>query len=85
VSSIRTVVAYGGERQTLERFRSALKRSTALGIRQGLIKGAVIGSMGVMFAVWSFMSLLGSVLVIHQNAQGRHVFVASICIVLAGM
>ncbi|XP_062225944.1 ABC transporter B family member 15-like [Phragmites australis] len=85
VSSIRTVVAYGGEGQTLERFRRALARSTALGIKQGLIKGAVIGSMGVIYAVWSFMSWLGSLLVIHLHAQGGHVFVASICIVLAGM
>ncbi|GJN02561.1 hypothetical protein PR202_ga19923 [Eleusine coracana subsp. coracana] len=85
VSSIRTVAAYGGERRTMARFDRALARSTALGIRQGLVKGAVIGSVGVMFAVWSFLSWLGSVLVIHGDAQGGHVFVASICIVLAGM
>ncbi|RCV34183.1 hypothetical protein SETIT_7G140300v2 [Setaria italica] len=85
VSSIRTVASYRGERRTLERFRSALARSTALGVRQGLIKGAVIGSMGVIYAVWSFMSWIGSVLVIRFHAQGGHVFVASICIVLAGM
>ncbi|KAL6650917.1 hypothetical protein ACP70R_009842 [Stipagrostis hirtigluma subsp. patula] len=85
VSSIRTVVSYGGERATLERFRRALARSTALGIRQGLIKGAVIGSMGIIYGVWSFMSWIGSLLVIHLHAQGGHVFVASICIVLAGM
>ncbi|KAM3387680.1 hypothetical protein ACQJBY_010493 [Aegilops geniculata] len=85
VSSIRTVASYNGERQTLERFRSALARSTALGIKQGLIKGAVIGSMGAIYAVWSFMSWLASVLVIRQHAQGGHVFVAAICIVLAGI
>uniref|UniRef100_A0ACD5URQ8 Uncharacterized protein n=1 Tax=Avena sativa TaxID=4498 RepID=A0ACD5URQ8_AVESA len=85
VSSIRTVASYNGERQTLERFRRALARSTELGIRQGLIKGAVIGSMGVIYAVWSFMSWIGSLLIIHQNAQGGHVFVAAICIVLTGM
>ncbi|XP_066315200.1 ABC transporter B family member 15-like isoform X2 [Miscanthus floridulus] len=48
VSSIRTVVSYRGERQTLERFGRALARSTALGIKQGLIKGAVIGSLGII-------------------------------------
>ena len=85
VSSIRTVVSYRGERQTLERFGRALARSTALGIKQGLIKGAVIGSLGIMYAVWSFMSWIGSVLVIRFHAQGGHVFVASICIILAGM
>ncbi|KAF8703485.1 hypothetical protein HU200_032293 [Digitaria exilis] len=85
VSSIRTVASYRGERQTLERFGRALSRSTALGIKQGLIKGAVIGSMGVIYAVWSFLSWIGSILVIHFHAPGGHVFVASICIVLAGM
>ncbi|PUZ47678.1 hypothetical protein GQ55_7G185700 [Panicum hallii var. hallii] len=85
VASIRTVASYRGERRTLERFGRALARSTALGVKQGLIKGAVIGSMGVIYAVWSFLSWLGSVLVIRFHAQGGHVFVASICIVLAGM
>ncbi|XP_040379594.1 ABC transporter B family member 15-like [Oryza brachyantha] len=85
VSSIRTVASYTAERRTLERFRGALARSTALGIRQGLIKGAVIGSMGVIYAVWSFLSWIGSLLVIHLHAQGGHVFVASISIILAGM
>ncbi|CAL5026818.1 unnamed protein product [Urochloa decumbens] len=85
VSAIRTVASYRGERRTLERFGLALARSTALGVRQGLIKGAVIGSLGVIYAVWSFMSWIGSVLVIRFHAQGGHVFVASICIVLAGM
>ncbi|CAN6228573.1 unnamed protein product [Urochloa humidicola] len=85
VSAIRTVASYRGERRTLERFGVALARSTALGIRQGLIKGAVIGSLGVMYGVWSFMSWIGSVLVIRFHAQGGHVFVASICIILAGM
>ncbi|CAL5068508.1 unnamed protein product [Urochloa decumbens] len=85
VSAIRTVASYRGERRTMERFGLALARSTALGVRQGLIKGAVIGSLGVIYAVWSFMSWIGSVLVIRFHAQGGHVFVASICIVLAGM
>ncbi|RLM74707.1 putative multidrug resistance protein [Panicum miliaceum] len=85
VASIRTVASYRGEQRTLERFGRALARSTALGVKQGLIKGAVIGSMGVIYAVWSFLSWVGSVLVIRFHAQGGHVFVASICIVLSGM
>jgi len=85
VASIRTVASCRAERRTLERFGRALARSTALGVKQGLIKGAVIGSMGVIYAVWSFLSWLGSVLVIRFHAQGGHVFVASICIVLSGM
>uniref|UniRef100_J3LYZ0 Multidrug resistance protein n=1 Tax=Oryza brachyantha TaxID=4533 RepID=J3LYZ0_ORYBR len=41
--------------------------------------------MGVIYAVWSFLSWIGSLLVIHLHAQGGHVFVASISIILAGM
>uniref|UniRef100_A0A0D9W6B3 Multidrug resistance protein n=1 Tax=Leersia perrieri TaxID=77586 RepID=A0A0D9W6B3_9ORYZ len=85
VSSVRTVASYAAEARTVERFRAAVARCAALGARQGLVKGAVIGSMGVVYAVWSFLSWIGSLLVIHLHAQGGHVFVASICIVLAGM
>ncbi|KAI3981753.1 hypothetical protein MKX01_027738 [Papaver californicum] len=48
ISSIRTVFAYVGERQTLERFSEGLKESMDLGIKVGLTKGMLIGSMGLI-------------------------------------
>lgn len=85
ISSIRTVFSYVGEQQTLERFNIALERRTQLGIRQGLMKGLMIGSMGVIFAVWAFMSWVGSILITEKGEKGGLVFVSSICISLGGM
>ncbi|EHA8587668.1 putative xenobiotic-transporting ATPase [Cocos nucifera] len=84
ISSIRTVVSYVGERKTLERFKQALERATALGKKQGFVKGVVIGSMGMVYAVWSFDAWFASYLVIKMGAKGGHVFVASICVIIMG-
>ncbi|KAK4402701.1 ABC transporter B family member 15 [Sesamum angolense] len=85
ISSIRTVYSYVGESQTLDRFSSALQDSMKLGIKQGFAKGLMIGSMGIVFAVWAFESWAGSVLVIERGENGGRVFIASVCIVLGGL
>ncbi|KAJ9554610.1 hypothetical protein OSB04_018655 [Centaurea solstitialis] len=54
ISSIRTVYSYVGEQQTIDKFSHALQTSMALGIKQGLTKGLMIGSMGTVFATWAF-------------------------------
>ena len=48
-SSIRTVYSYVGEHHTLDGFRQALQESVKLGIKLGIIKGLMIGSIGTMF------------------------------------
>ncbi|KAK4429751.1 putative multidrug resistance protein [Sesamum alatum] len=85
ISSIRTVYSYVGESQTLDRFSRALQDSMKLGIKQGFAKGLMIGSMGIVFAVWAFESWAGSVLVIKRGESGGRVFIASVCIVLGGL
>ncbi|KAJ0989438.1 hypothetical protein J5N97_007794 [Dioscorea zingiberensis] len=85
VSSIRTVVSYVGEQRILEKYKKALQRSTELGIKQGFIKGLVIGSMGMIYAVWSFQSWVGSILVINMGESGGSVFIAEICVILGGL
>lgn len=85
ISSIRTVYSYVGERQTLERFSSALQESMKLGIKQGLAKGLMMGSMGTIFATWAFESWAGSVLVTERGESGGRVFIAAICVVLGGL
>ncbi|KAJ1392852.1 P-loop containing nucleoside triphosphate hydrolase [Sesbania bispinosa] len=62
ISSIRTVYSYVGEKQTLNRFSSALEKSMELGIKQGQTKGVVIGSIGLLYATWAFQTWVGSVL-----------------------
>ncbi|XP_042058070.1 putative multidrug resistance protein [Salvia splendens] len=85
VSSIRTVYSYVGESQTLERFSQALLKTTKLGIKQGLAKGLMIGSMGTVFATWAFESWAGSILVVERGESGGRVFIAAVCVVLGGL
>ncbi|XP_059633646.1 putative multidrug resistance protein [Cornus florida] len=83
-SSIRTVYSYVGERQTLDRFSRALEKSMDLGIKQGLTKGLLIGSMGMNFAVWAFQSWVGSILVTQRGESGGRIFVSGVCVILGG-
>lgn len=85
ISSIRTVYSYVGEKQTLERFGSALETSMKLGIKIGLTKGVVIGSFGLIYATWAFQTWVGSVLVTDRGESGGNVFCAEICIIWAGL
>lgn len=84
VSSIRTTYSYVGEHQTLHRFSCALKKSMKLGIKQGLTKGLLIGSMGTIYAVWAFQAWIGSVLVIQGSVTGGIVFIAGVSIMMVG-
>ncbi|KAK1381545.1 putative multidrug resistance protein [Heracleum sosnowskyi] len=85
ISSIRTVYSYVGEHQTLERFSHELQKSTDIGLKQGLAKGLLIGSMGMVFVAWAFVAWVGSILVIEKGESGGRVFVAGISVVLGGM
>ncbi|KAI3905420.1 hypothetical protein MKW98_013218 [Papaver atlanticum] len=85
VSSIRTVFSYVAELETLERFSHELQESMELGIKQGVTKGLMIGSMGMIFATWAFLSWVGSVLVIRRGDNGGPIFIAGICIILGGL
>ncbi|PWA52634.1 AAA+ ATPase domain-containing protein [Artemisia annua] len=85
ISSIRTVYSYVGEQQTINKFSHALETSMRLGIKQGLTKGLMIGSMGMVFVVWAFVAWVGSYLVTEKGESGGKVFVAAICIIMAGI
>ncbi|KAJ7957664.1 ABC transporter B family protein [Quillaja saponaria] len=85
ISSVRTVYSYVAENQTLERFSSALDKSLELGIKQGLTKGVVIGSMGLMYVTWAFQSWVGSILIIEKGEKGGHVFISEICTIWGGL
>ncbi|XP_031403164.1 ABC transporter B family member 15-like isoform X2 [Punica granatum] len=85
VSSIRTVYAFVGESKTTSEFSAALQGSVKLGLRQGLAKGLAIGSNGVVFAIWSFMSYYGSRMVMYHGAQGGTVFAVGAAIAVGGL
>ncbi|PIA30334.1 hypothetical protein AQUCO_05600043v1 [Aquilegia coerulea] len=84
-SSIRTVVSNVADYRTQKDFSAALETSLELGIKQGLMKGLAIGSVGVAFAVWSFQAWYGSILVTEHGARGGDVFTAGVCIVVGGL
>lgn len=85
ISSIRTVYSCVGERQTLERFSRALKRTLEVGIKEGLAKGLLLGSMGIIYISWGFQAWVGTYLVSQKKEQGGHVFVAGFNVVIGGL
>lgn len=85
ISSIRTVVSFVGEKQTMERFSQAHEKATLLGIKQGLFKGLAVGTIGMIYAIWSFQIWMGSVLVTEKGVSGGRVFVTGICVIMSGL
>ncbi|KAL5808894.1 hypothetical protein ACOSQ3_029585 [Xanthoceras sorbifolium] len=85
ISSIRTVYAFVGETKTITEFSSALQGSVELGLKQGLAKGLAIGSNGIVFAIWSFMSYYGSRMVMYHGARGGTVFAVGAAIAVGGL
>ncbi|OMO96717.1 hypothetical protein CCACVL1_04806 [Corchorus capsularis] len=84
ISSIRTVYAFVGENKTIAHFSAALQGSVKLGLSQGLAKGLVIGSNGITYAIWAFITYYGSRMVMHHGALGGSVFVVGTCIAVGG-
>ncbi|KAL0332013.1 UNVERIFIED_CONTAM: ABC transporter B family member 15 [Sesamum calycinum] len=73
------------EGKTTAAYSAALQGTVKLGLRQGLAKGLAIGSNGVVFAIWSFMSYYGSRLVMYHGAQGGTVFAVGAAIAIGGL
>ncbi|MBA0822485.1 hypothetical protein Goarm_019283, partial [Gossypium armourianum] len=84
ISSIRTVYAFVGENKTTTEFSEALQGSLKLGLRQGLAKGLAIGSNGITFAIWAFITYYGSRMVMYHGAQGGTIFIVGTCIATGG-
>jgi ATP-binding cassette subfamily B (MDR/TAP) protein 1 len=85
ISSIRTVYSFAGESKTIAAFSDALDGSVKLGLKQGLAKGLAIGSNGVVFAIWAFMSYYGSRMVMYHGAKGGTVFAVGASLALGGL
>ncbi|KAI3474839.1 hypothetical protein Pfo_030150, partial [Paulownia fortunei] len=85
VSSVRTVYSFVGETKTIADYSVALQATVELGLRQGLAKGLAIGSNGVVFAIWAFISYYGSRLVMYHGVQGGTVFAVGAATMVAGL
>ncbi|XP_010514543.1 PREDICTED: ABC transporter B family member 22-like isoform X2 [Camelina sativa] len=84
ISLVRTVYAFGSERKMVAKFSAALQGSVNLGLRQGLAKGIAIGSSGINYAIWGFMTWYGSQMVMYHGAKGGTIFAVIICITSGG-
>ncbi|CAN1153266.1 ABC transporter B family member 15 [Linum perenne] len=85
ISSIRTVYAFVGETKTYAAYSATLDLSVILGLKQGLAKGLAIGSNGIVFAIWSFMSYYGSRMVMYHGSKGGTVFSVSTLVAVGGL
>ncbi|KAI3737379.1 hypothetical protein L2E82_27379 [Cichorium intybus] len=84
LSSIKTVHSYVGEDKMVNRFSTALRPTLSLGIEQGLLKGIVFGSVGIIYAIWALLSWYGGILVIDKGIKGGDILSAGICVIYGG-
>lgn len=85
ISSVRTVFAFSGEEATLRQFSAQLESTVQLGLKQGLAKGLAIGSNGVVFGIWAFLSWYGSRLVINDGVDGGKVIATGLAAIIGGL
>ncbi|PQP94247.1 ABC transporter B family member 15 [Prunus yedoensis var. nudiflora] len=85
ISSIRTVYAFVGENNTIQKFSAALDGTIKLGLRQGLVKGLAIGSSGTVFSIWAVMSYSGSRMIMYHGTPGGNVFAVGVSIANGGL
>ncbi|CAH9090757.1 unnamed protein product [Cuscuta europaea] len=85
LSSIRTVYSFVGESKTIENYSKALQGTVKLGLRQGLSKGLAVGSNGVVYAIWSYMSYYNSRLIMYHGVQGGTAFAVGAAITTGGL
>ncbi|EOA25992.1 hypothetical protein CARUB_v10019381mg [Capsella rubella] len=84
IASVRTVYAFSSEKKMIENFSNALQGSVKLGLRQGLAKGIAIGSNGITYAIWGFMTWYGSRLVMKHGSKGGTVSTVIVCVTFGG-
>ncbi|KAL6888373.1 hypothetical protein ACP4OV_009399 [Aristida adscensionis] len=85
VSSVRTVYSFVAERSIMLQFSAALEESARLGVKQGLAKGIAIGSNGITFAIYAFITWYGSQLVMYHGYQGGTTSATASLIVIGGI
>lgn len=74
-----------GEKETLDRFSRALQTTLEFGIKQGLVKGILLGSMGMIYIGWGFQAWVGTYLVTQKHEKGGHVFIAGFNVLMGGL
>ncbi|KAH9535050.1 hypothetical protein CY35_17G034100 [Sphagnum magellanicum] len=85
ISSVRTVYSFVGEDTTVKAYSDALNDTVELGIKQGLAKGLAVGAIGINFAIWAFLSWYGSQQVLKGYANGAHVLITGLAVLIGGI
>ena len=85
LSSIKTVYSFTAERVIVGKYSAILDRTTSLGIKQGIAKGLAVGSTGLSFAIWAFLSWYGSHLVMYKGESGGRIYAAGVSFILSGL
>lgn len=85
ISSIRTVYSFVGEDKTKKRYSESLDFSVRMGVKMGLAKGLAVGSNGITFALWGFLSWYGSTLVIDRGISGGKLICAGLASLTGGL
>ncbi|CAN7079896.1 unnamed protein product [Brassica oleracea var. botrytis] len=85
ISLVRTVYAFDSETKLIAKFSAALEGSMKLGLRQGLVKGLALGSNGIIYAIWGFMTWYGSRMVMYHGAKGGNIFAVIMCVTSGGI
>lgn len=82
-SSIRTVVAFGGENRELERFKSFLGDSMKAGVRKGLHSGVAFGLFNlVQFCSYAVAFWYGAELIIDKIINGGELMIVFFCVII---
>lgn len=85
ISSVRTIYSFVQESKIIAEYSKSLEGTVKLGLSQGLAKGMAVGSTGIVFAIWSFMSYFGSRMVMYHGASGGTIFGVGGAVVLGGL
>lgn len=83
LSSIRTVVAFGGEEKEYQRYSSHLHESQSAGIKKGVSTGVAFGLFHVViFSCYALAFWYGSKLISEEGLNGGHVLVVFFCVMI---
>ncbi|KAJ0971430.1 hypothetical protein J5N97_019389 [Dioscorea zingiberensis] len=85
LSSIKTVYSFTAEKRILKKYEAILDRTVKLGIKQGIAKGLAVGSTGLSFAIWAFLSWYGSRLVMYHGESGGRIYASGLSFVMGGL
>lgn len=85
-SGIRTVVAFGGEKRELTRYKNKLNDAYKIGVKKAFVTGTGLGFMMlIMFGSYGLAFWYGSILVVRGELTGSQVLNVFFALIMGGM